>query len=518
MGCMLMKDKIIEKLSNESKGLSLIEINDLLNLTSVEDYKELQKNMDALVTEGIVHKSKKDKFILMEKCSSLLTGIIHINKHGNGFVDTKFDEDTFVKRENLNGAVDGDFVEIDVQNDEGIVVNILKRDINLLVGEMVKTKNGNLEFALDDKKKKIKVKLTKETSSHLVEGHKVLVKIQKELASNLYLADVIKVLGHKNDPGVDILSIACKHEISLDVSDEVKNQVANMVTSVSEKELVGRTDLRNEVIFTIDGDDTKDIDDAVSIKKEDGYYILGVHIADVTNYVKEGSPLFESAYEKGTSSYLADTVLPMLPHELSNGICSLNEGVDRLTISCVMKIDTRGKIVDHDIFPSVINSKKKMTYKNVNKIIMENIDGLLCGKEEAHDAMAQGSMLAGLAFSNTRTTACHSISYPLTMKYHIPHGVAVSMLLAPVMRLNQPYIKNRKELFGAFGVENVSELSEKVTAILEKSGSPAKLSQWGANESDFEELVAHSMTKGRADNNPAELTAVNVEQILRSVF
>ena len=368
-----MKDKIIEKLSNESKGLSLIEINDLLNLTSVEDYKELQKNMDALVTEGIVHKSKKDKFILMEKCSSLLTGIIHINKHGNGFVDTKFDEDTFVKRENLNGAVDGDFVEIDVQNDEGIVVNILKRDINLLVGEMVKTKNGNLEFALDDKKKKIKVKLTKETSYHLVEGHKVLVKIQKELSSNLYLADVIKVLGHKNDPGVDILSIACKHEISLDVSDEVKKQVANMVTSVSEKELVGRTDLRNEVIFTIDGDDTKDIDDAVSIKKEDGYYILGVHIADVTNYVKEGSPLFESAYEKGTSSYLADTVLPMLPHELSNGICSLNEGVDRLTISCVMKIDPRGKIVDHDIFLSVINSKKKMTYKNVNKIIMEDI-------------------------------------------------------------------------------------------------------------------------------------------------
>lgn len=152
------------------------------------------------------------------------------------------------------------------------------------------------------------------------------------------------------------------------------------------------------------------------------------------------------------------------------------------------------------------------------KVIMDNIDGLLCGKEEAHDAMAQGSMLAGLAFSNTRTTACHSISYPLTMKYHIPHGVAVSMLLAPVMRLNQPYIKNRKELFGAFGVENVSELSEKVTAILEKSGSPAKLSQWGANESDFEELVAHSMTKGRADNNPAELTAVNVEEILRSVF
>lgn len=152
------------------------------------------------------------------------------------------------------------------------------------------------------------------------------------------------------------------------------------------------------------------------------------------------------------------------------------------------------------------------------KIVMDNIEGLLCGKEEAHDAMAQGSMLAGLAFSNTRTTACHSISYPLTMKYHIPHGVAVSMLLAPVMRLNLPYIKNSGELFNAFGVQSVEELSEKVTSILEKSGSPAKLSQWGAKEEDLPDLTAHSMTKGRADNNPAELTAENVEEILKSVF
>ena len=368
-----MKDNIIEKLNEEKKGLTLIEINDLLELTTVEEYKELQKNMSALVSEGIVHKSKKDKFILMEKCSSLLTGIIHINKHGNGFVDTKYDEDTFVKRENLNGAVDGDFVEIDVQNDEGIVVNILKRDINFLVGEILKNKKNELYFSLDDKKKNIKVVLTKETSSHLVEGHKVLVKINKELSNNLYLADVIKILGHKNDPGVDIMSIACKHEIFLDVSKEVKTQVSNMKTSVTDEEIKGRVDLRNEVIFTIDGDDTKDIDDAVSIRKENNNYILGVHIADVSHYVKENSPLYNSAYEKGTSAYLADTVLPMLPHELSNGICSLNEGVDRLAISCEMTINKTGKVSDHNIFLSVINSKKKMTYKNVNKIIMENI-------------------------------------------------------------------------------------------------------------------------------------------------
>ena len=368
-----MRNTIIEKLKQENKGLTLIEINDLLGLNTVEEYKELQKEITTLVSDGLIHKSKKDKFILMEKCSSLLTGILHINKNGNGFVDTKYDEDTFIRRENLNGAVDGDFVEIDVQNDEGIVVNILKRDLNLIVGEIVKDRKNSLTFKLDDKKKQINIKLTKESLEHLVEGHKVLVQIIKELDKNLYLGKVVKVIGHKNDPGVDIMTIACKHEIFLDISDAAKKQVENMETVVSKEDIINRKDLRNEIIFTIDGDDTKDIDDAVSINKDGDNYILGVHIADVSHYVKEGTPLFDSAYEKGTSSYLADTVLPMLPHELSNGICSLNEGVDRLTISCEMTINKQGKVLDHDIFLSVINSKKKMTYKNVNMILKENI-------------------------------------------------------------------------------------------------------------------------------------------------
>ena len=367
-----MKEEIIAKLKEENKGLTLIEINDLLGLNTVEEYKKLQKEITTLVSDGLIHKSKKDKFILMEKCSSLLTGILHINKNGNGFVDTKYDEDTFIRRENLNGAVDGDFVEIDVQNDEGIIVNILKRDLNLIVGEIVKDRKNSLIFKLDDKKKQINIKLTKESLEHLVEGHKVLVQIIKELDKNLYLGKVVKVIGHKNDPGVDIMTIACKHEIFLDISDAAKKQVENMETVVSNNELVNRKDLRNEMIFTIDGDDTKDIDDAISISKDGDNYILGVHIADVSHYVNEGTPLYDSAYEKGTSAYLADTVLPMLPHELSNGICSLNEGVDRLTISCEMTINNQGKVLDHDIFLSVINSKKKMTYKNVNKILLEN--------------------------------------------------------------------------------------------------------------------------------------------------
>lgn len=367
-----MKENVLEILENHNKALTMIEINDLMGFNTIDEYKELHRIVFQLVSEGKIHKSKKDKFILMERCSSLLTGYIHINKSGNGFVDTKYDEDTFVARENLNGAVDGDFVEIDVQADEGIVVNILKRDLSTLVGEIVKN-HSRLEFSLDDKKRKIRVELTKESLERCVEGHKVLVKIIKELKNNLYLGEVYKILGHKNDPGVDILSIACEHNIELDFSDTVKSQVNKLPMSVSTAELTNRRDLRDQIIFTIDGDDTKDIDDAISIEKKDNNYLLGVHIADVSNYVKEGTPLFDAALERGTSSYLADTVLPMLPHELSNGICSLNEGVDRLTISCEMLIDNTGNVIDHDIFLSVINSKKKMTYKNVNKILIEDI-------------------------------------------------------------------------------------------------------------------------------------------------
>lgn len=365
-----MKDKILEKLNNKSKALTLIEVNDLLSLKSVDDLKSVKDALEELISEGKVHRTKKDKYILMDKCSSLLTGIIHINKRGNGFVDTKLDEDTFVAKENLNGAVDGDFVEIDVANNEGIVVNILKRDLSTMVGEIV-LKHKKLTFELDDKKKNIHIELTKESSKQLVEGHKVLVKIIKELKQNLYLGEVIKVLGHKNDPGVDILTIAASHNIELEFNEEVMNQVKNIPTEVLAEEIKDRKDLRNEIIFTIDGADTKDIDDAISIEMIDDNYKLGVHIADVSYYVKQNTPLFDSAFEKGTSSYLADTVLPMLPHELSNGICSLNEGVDRLTISCVMIINPKGKVIDYDIFPSVINSKKKMTYSNVNKIITD---------------------------------------------------------------------------------------------------------------------------------------------------
>ena len=187
------------------------------------------------------------------------------------------------------------------------------------------------------------------------------------------MGEVVEIIGHKNDPGIDILSIVKKYNIETDFPDDVKEQLKNIPSEVSEEECKNRRDLRNEMIFTIDGDDTKDIDDAVSIhRKPNGNYVLGVHIADVSYYVKEGSPLDNDAMERGTSVYLVDRVIPMLPHELSNGICSLNPNVDRLTQSAIMEITPKGKVVNHKICQSVINTTFRMTYSDVNEMLAGN--------------------------------------------------------------------------------------------------------------------------------------------------
>ena len=190
---MFMKELILEKLKNENKALTMIEINDLLGLTTVEEYQKLQKEVNELVTEGKIHRSKKDKYVLMDNCSSLFSGVVHINKRGNGFVTIKDSEDIFVRKENLNNAIDGDMVEVDVQGEDGIIVNVLKRDLSMLVGEIVMKRN-NLCFVLDDNKKDIGVEVTEESLAHCVEGHKVLVKIIKELRTNYYLGKVVKIL------------------------------------------------------------------------------------------------------------------------------------------------------------------------------------------------------------------------------------------------------------------------------------------------------------------------------------
>lgn len=370
-----MKEKIIEILKDETKAKSVNEINDKLGLTKVEEIEELENVLEEMTKDGIIHESKKHEFLLMKNTKTLKCGHLSINRSGNGFVDIPGEEDIFIRNEFLHGAIDGDFVEVDFvkyQGEmEGRVIKILKRDIKNVVGEMIKIKN-KLTFKPDNDKLDIVVKLTKDSIRQCVEGHKVVVTIIREIGTRMFLGKVTKIIGHKNDPGVDILSIALRHGIETEFNNAVIKELETIPDEVKPEELKGRKDLTYEMIFTIDGDDTKDIDDAISLEKNNDNYILGVHIADVSHYVCVGTQLYETAFSRGTSSYLADTVIPMIPHQLSNGICSLNPEVVRLTISCVMTINPKGKVIDYDVFPSYIKSNKQMTYKNVNKILMED--------------------------------------------------------------------------------------------------------------------------------------------------
>jgi len=370
-----MKEQIIEKLKNIHEAKELIEINDLLGLTTVEEYQELSKEIESLVDELIIFKTKKDKYLLLKNCPGLKIGKLAINKKGFGFLILDKEDDIYIASENLNNAIHNDTVLVEIikkgLKPEGRVLRIVKRDLENIVGEVI-IKNNKMMLKPDDEKLNLSIYLSEETTKNCVEGHKIVAHLTKNLGNKSYLADCIKIIGHKDDAGIDILSIAYKYNIMDEFSPDTIKELESIPTEVKESELKGRTDLTKEIIFTIDGDDTKDIDDAISLSYDKGIYTLGVHIADVSHYVKENTALGDDAMMRGTSAYLADTVIPMIPHKLSNGICSLNEGVIRLTMSCVMKINERGDTVSYDIFPSYIKSNKKMTYKKVNEILEKN--------------------------------------------------------------------------------------------------------------------------------------------------
>lgn len=374
-----MEEQILEILTSHSKALSVTEINNLMGLNSVDDFKILMKTLNEMEDNLKICKSNKDNYMLFTN-SNLKIGRMIGTKKRYGFVDIEGDEDVFIPPNAMNGAIHGDKVIVEITSKKGIdlegrIVKIVERKLNNMVGEVI-LKDGRKIIQLDNEKVKIQVILDPATDKGAMEGHKVYVKIGSKIGDNIYKGDVIKILGHKNDPGVDILSIVYKYDIETEFSDEVMEELNDIPDHLLDEEINERLnhDLRNMTIFTIDGDDTKDIDDAISIEKlENGNYKLGVHIADVSHYVKEGTALYKDAYERGTSVYLADRVIPMLPHKLSNGICSLNPNEDRLAQSCIMEIDNNGKVVNYDIFESIIRSKKQMTYKCVNKILDENI-------------------------------------------------------------------------------------------------------------------------------------------------
>ncbi len=390
-----MKEEIIKTLKNVHEAKEAIEINDMLNLKTAEEYRDLELALEELVSEFIIYRTKKDKYILLKNCPNLKIGRLTVNKKGYGFVILEREDDLYIASDNLNGAIHDDIVLAEIiingVKKEGRILKILKREINDMVGEII-VKNNKMYVDLDDDKKDIELVLKKESLTNCVPGHKVVVRLLKELDKKKYLSEVIKILGHKDDPGVDIISIAYKYGIEIEFNEDVEKELKDIPNEVSNNELQGRVDLTNKQIFTIDSDHTKDIDDAISLEKENDLYVLGVHIADVSHYVKENTALGDAAMERGTSCYLADTVIPMIPHKLSNGICSLNEGVIRLTMSCVMKINGRGKVVDYDIFQSYIKSQKKMTYDAVNDILMHDI--IPKGYEEYASTLKQMNELA----------------------------------------------------------------------------------------------------------------------------
>lgn len=337
--------------------------------------EELKEVLDILISEGKVGISKKGKYGKPDESSPI--GIFCGHAKGFGFVTIEGrEQDIYIPAEKTGGAMHGDRVQIVVETEnsgrrpEGAVVRILEHANKTVVGFY--QKNKSFGFVLPDNQKLSQdIFIPQGMDMGAVTGHKVVVQItdfggEQKKPEGL----IIEIIGHVNDPGTDILSIIKAYDLPEEFPEEVMKQASRTVDTVDKREMEGRLDLRKLPTVTIDGEDAKDLDDAISISKEDeNHYTLGVHIADVTHYVQEGSPLDAEALKRGTSVYLVDRVIPMLPHKLSNGICSLNAGEDRLALSCIMEIDGKGNVTNYRIAETVICVDRRMTYTAVNAIV-----------------------------------------------------------------------------------------------------------------------------------------------------
>ncbi|HBA48540.1 MAG TPA: ribonuclease R [Lachnospiraceae bacterium] len=358
---------------------------------SREEREELRQVLRELLAEGKLTLTAKGKYV--ESNGHMLVGTFISNAKGFGFVEIEGTEgqhsgkeDLYVPEDQTNGAFHKDTVEIALlpeqegKRQEAKVVRIIARGITQVVGTYDGSRENYGFVVPDNTRLPQDIFVPKERSKGAMTGHKVVVELT-DYGSDRKSPEgkVVEILGHINDPGVDILSIVRNYELPMEFSAKIMNQVERVSQAVSEADRAGRRDLRDVQMVTIDGEDAKDLDDAVSVTFDGEKYHLGVHIADVTNYVQENSALDREALKRGTSVYLVDRVIPMLPHALSNGICSLNEGVDRLALSCLMTVDRKGEIVDYDICESVIRVNKRMSY-TVVKALLE--DETLIDKEE----------------------------------------------------------------------------------------------------------------------------------------
>lgn len=375
----MTKERLLTHMKEEAdKPLSVKELEEAMGLEDSSQFKDFVKLLNELEDEGELVRTRSNRYGIPEKMHLRRGEVI---KHPKGFAFVRIgpdEDDIYIAGSDMNTAMNKDKVLVRLNPEssgsrpEGTIIRILERGVKTTVGTYADDKHYGFVIS-DDKRIPNDIFIPKGEDGGAVDGHKVLVKITKYPEGRMSAeGTVLEVLGHKNDPGVDILSVIHKHGLPGDFPEEVIEQANRVPDEISPEELENRRDLRDETIVTIDGADAKDLDDAVQVKKLDnGNYLLGVHIADVSYYVKESSPIDVEALDRGTSAYLVDRVIPMIPHRLSNGICSLNPQVDRLTLSCDMEITPNGEVVNHDIYQSVIRTNERMTYTDVRKILQE---------------------------------------------------------------------------------------------------------------------------------------------------
>lgn len=364
--------ELILKTIRFSNGVSFENLLDEYIAFSEDD---IQATLNDLLDSNVIWKEEENKYTLLEQ-DNIVIGRFLAHEKGFGFVErlNSEEDDIFIEAKYKNDAMHTDIVMVKVKkmrakSDEGKIIKVIERGLKRAVGTFKSDSYGTYVVP-DEKRLPIKIFIPSEYHLNAVSGHKVVVDVYDFLPDGNARGKIKNILGHVNDPGVDILSIVHKHAIPHEFEEETLEHANEISDVVSDEEIMSRRDLRRETIVTIDGSDAKDLDDAVNVKRlPNGNYLLGVHIADVSHYVTPGSPMDKDAYLRGTSVYLVDRVIPMIPHRLSNGICSLNPRVDRLTLSCEMEFDPTGKLVEYDIFQSVINTCERMTYDDVNLIL-----------------------------------------------------------------------------------------------------------------------------------------------------
>ncbi|MEG0094075.1 MAG: VacB/RNase II family 3'-5' exoribonuclease [Erysipelotrichaceae bacterium] len=367
-----IRQEILELLNEKTKGLDIKTIQLLLKKETKEDFVLVMELLHALVKEHVVVHDPRGRYLLSEH-AGFIRGTLRINAKGFGFVENET-QSFYVSSQNIHGGLQNDIVFARTwknfdETSECEVVEVIERNLVNVVGT-IRIREGKSIFLSDAFMNDRRFKITNINDFRLVDDTKVMVHIDEY--SNVLKASIIKVLGHKYDPGIDILSILLEHHIEPEFPTNVIDEINKIPDHVLDSDKVGRINLCDKTIITIDGEDSRDLDDAISVECIEGGYRLGVHIADVSYYVKEGMEVNSEAYDRGTSVYVVDRVVPMLPHSLSNGICSLNPQVERLTISCEMDIDKRGNTMRYAIYPSYIKTTERMTYTDVNAILAKD--------------------------------------------------------------------------------------------------------------------------------------------------